>query len=81
MATGAKRSGWLDFARHMTVSYVGIYLLIHPKLRTLQLPHELLNKRGQHVTISVGPPVKAVIENQRWVPPTESFPEHKEVPS
>ncbi len=33
--------------------------LIHPKLRTLQLPHELLNKRGQHVAISVGPPVKA----------------------
>lgn len=33
--------------------------LIHPMLRTLQLPHELLNKRGQHVTISVGPPVKA----------------------
>ena len=23
--------------------------LIHPKLRTLQLPHELLNKRGQHI--------------------------------
>lgn len=33
--------------------------LIHPMLRTLQLPHELLNKRGQHVTISVGQPVKA----------------------
>ena len=33
--------------------------LIHPMLRTLQLPHELLNKRGQHVAISVGPPVKA----------------------
>ncbi len=33
--------------------------LIHPKLRTLQLPRELLNKRGQNVTISVGPPVKA----------------------
>lgn len=33
--------------------------LIHPMLRTLQLPHELLNKRGQHVAISVGQPVKA----------------------
>jgi putative hemolysin len=33
--------------------------LIHPMLRTFQLPHELLNKRGQRVTISVGQPVKA----------------------
>lgn len=33
--------------------------LIHPKLRTLQLPHELLNKRGQRVEISVGPPIEA----------------------
>jgi putative hemolysin len=33
--------------------------LIHPKLRTLQLPHELLNKRGQHVEVIVSPSVKA----------------------
>ncbi len=31
--------------------------LIHPQLRTLQLPHELLKKRGQHVEIIVSPPV------------------------
>jgi putative hemolysin len=33
--------------------------LIHPELRTLQLPREFLNKRGQHIAIRVGPPVKA----------------------
>ena len=33
--------------------------LIHPKLRTLQLPHELLNKRGQHVEMIVSPAIKA----------------------
>ena len=33
--------------------------LIHPELRTLQLPHQLLNKRRQHIAIRVGPPVKA----------------------
>ncbi len=33
--------------------------LIHPELRTLQLPHELLNKRGQHIAINAGPPVRA----------------------
>ncbi len=33
--------------------------LIHPKLRTLQLPRELLNKRGQQVKMIVSPPIKA----------------------
>jgi putative hemolysin len=33
--------------------------LIHPKLRTLQLPRELLNKRGHRVEISIGSPIKA----------------------
>ena len=31
--------------------------MVHPHLRTLQLPHELLNKRGTRVEIRIGAPV------------------------
>ena len=31
--------------------------MVHPHLRTLQLPHELLNKRGTRVEIRIGAPI------------------------
>jgi putative hemolysin len=33
--------------------------MIHPRLRTLFLPHELINKRGRHMEIRIGAPVEA----------------------
>ena len=33
--------------------------LIHPKLRTALLPHELLNKKGHTIRVAIGGPVKA----------------------
>ena len=40
---------------------VGYHLLgaIHPRLRTIQLPHELLNKAGKEIELRVGTPVPA----------------------
>jgi len=35
--------------------------ILHPRLRTLRLPHELLNKRGRTVRISAGSPIEPEI--------------------
>ena len=32
---------------------------IHPRLRTIRLPHELFNKRGTHVQVRIGQPIPA----------------------
>lgn len=33
--------------------------LIHPRLRTILLPHELLNKRGATIRLSIGSPIRS----------------------
>ncbi len=32
--------------------------MVHPRLRTLRLPHELLNKRGRRVELRIGSPIQ-----------------------
>lgn len=32
---------------------------IHPRLRTIRLPHEMLNKKGMHIGVRIGKPIPA----------------------
>jgi putative hemolysin len=46
------------FAGRNSVTY-HLLGVVHPRLRTIQLPHELLNKAGKEIELRVGTPVPA----------------------
>ena len=45
---------WFDGANSMVFQMLG---LIHPSLRTIQLPHEMLRMRGKSVRLRIGKPI------------------------
>jgi len=47
---------WFDGANSRIFQMLG---MIHPNLRTLQLPHEMLRMRGKHVHMRIGKPIAA----------------------
>jgi putative hemolysin len=47
---------WFDGANSLIFQMLG---MIHPNLRTLQLPHEMLRMRGKHVRMRIGKPIAA----------------------
>lgn len=47
---------WFDGANSLIFQMLG---MIHPNLRTLQLPHEMMRMRGKHVRMRIGKPISA----------------------
>jgi putative hemolysin len=47
---------WFDGANSVIFQMLG---MIHPNLRTLQLPNEMLRMRGKHVRLRIGKPIAA----------------------
>ncbi len=47
---------FLDGANSLAFQLAGY---VHPRLRTVRLPHELLNKRGWTIDVRIGAPIKA----------------------